>query len=80
MILKLTKGDNKMARELKGMANHVFSEKEITSLEVHILTPPNEKPFITIGAGEESIIINSKEQWKQLNAIVLNTLEEIEEE
>lgn len=62
----------KMERELTGKANHVFSEDEITSLDVHSLTPDDGRssPFISIGDDNNSVLIHSIEQWEQLNALV----------
>lgn len=75
-----------MSRELIGKANHVFNQDEIVNIDVHLLElevrPDEEKFVITIGDsdGRESIIINSMEQWEQLNALVRKAFDGLSED
>jgi len=64
-----------MPRELIGKANHIHSEDEIASLDVYTIEPDVEdhgiEPFVTVdNEYDSSIVINSLEQWEQLNALV----------
>lgn len=70
-----------MSRELTGQANHVFSEDEITSINVHTLDPEDKrmKPFVSIGNDSGSVVIHSLEQWEQLNALVRKAFDGLSE-
>ena len=70
-----------MSRELTGQSNHVFSEDEITSIDVHTIEPDDERmePFVAIGTDNESIVIHSLEQWEQLNALVRRAFDGLSE-
>lgn len=64
-----------MPKGLNGKANHVHEDGSMSTLDICTVEPEkNERlgAFITIGDsdGNESIIINSIEQWKQVDAIV----------
>lgn len=63
-----------MAKELIGKANHVYSRDEISSIDVNILETGEgeqlDEYIITIRNDQDSIIINSIEQWNQLDALV----------
>ena len=60
-----------MSRELIGKANHVYPDRSVSTLEVHTIETERDI-FITIGDADdqESIIINSQEQWQQLDALI----------
>lgn len=65
-----------MGRELAGKANHVHIDDDMSSLDVHVVTVDDGSIFLSIGEEcRDSIIINSLEQWKQLNAIVLKAID-----
>lgn len=68
-----------MAIKQVGQANHVFKDKDISVLHIDIITPAGDAPFITIGndAGE-SVIISSREQWAQVDALVLKAFDNLE--
>lgn len=70
-----------MERTRIGSANHIYSENDITSVDVHTLTPKGndrETSFITIGDENNSIIINSREQWEQVKAFMNKAFDGIE--
>jgi len=71
-----------MDRRKIGQANHIYSDNDIASIDIHVLTPKEddrETSFVTIGDENSSIIINSREQWKQVNAFMLKAFDDIEE-
>lgn len=70
-----------MNRERIGSANHIYSDKDITSIDIHTLTPKKndrETSFITISDENNSIIINSREQWEQVKAFMNKAFDGIE--
>ena len=72
-----------MSRDMIGHANHVYDDLSVNTLTVHVIHTGNKDPdFVAIresGEDGESIIINSREQWKQLDAFVRLAFEELED-
>jgi hypothetical protein len=64
-------------KDLLGMANHVYGDDTISTIKVERFM--FQGAFnIALANGEDTIIINSKEQWRQLKAIVENSIDEFE--
>jgi hypothetical protein len=69
--------------KLIGKANHVYEDNSLSVLDVSTVALESDSglsSFVTIaneGRGN-NIIINSLEQWKQLNALVLKGFSDLE--
>lgn len=73
-----------MSRKIIGQANHVYSENDVTTLKICTIIPDEDgqkrdNSFVTIGDSfdNESIIINSIEQWEQVNAFVRKAFDDL---
>ena len=82
-LRKRRKNQMKMPKISIGHANHVHDSKDISSIEISIIQPPRAQrlsSFVTLGSdtGEDSIIINSLEQWKQIDAFVLKAFDQLD--
>ena len=71
-----------MEREQIGQANHVHTDNDVSTLDVSVLVPgenDRDKAFVIIDTKDSNgVIVNSLEQWKQLNAFVLRAFNELE--
>lgn len=67
--------------ELIGIANHIYDDKSLNSLKIKLFPKMDkEGGFVTIeDSNGNSVIINSKEQWKQIDALVLKALDNLED-
>ena len=66
-----------------GRANHIYQDGQITSVVIQTIEFEGEglRPAVTISNedGNDSVMINSLEQWRQLNALVLKAFDGLEE-
>lgn len=66
-----------------GKANHIFSDGDITALNIQTITFDNDnlKPAVTISDedGNASVMVNSLEQWEQINTLVRKAFDGLEE-
>ena len=74
-----------MEAEVKtvGVAVHVHSDGSWSELSIKAFLQPSKNdllPFVTIGSLGDSIIVNSREQWKQVQAMVEAAFKEIEDD
>lgn len=69
-------------KNLIGKANHVYDDGSMSVIDVQTIEPDDEKinSWVSISPdmGDSFITINSKEQWKQLKALVDIALDGLE--
>lgn len=69
-----------MPKRTVGQANHVYDDGDISTISINIISGAPCGSFISLNnAYGGSIIISSREQWKQVNAFMLKAFDEIEE-
>ncbi len=66
-----------MERKLTGKANHVWKDGGITTLDIHEEFD-SVTSYITIANAGGFIIVNSIEQWKQIDALVRMAFDNLE--
>lgn len=65
-----------------GIANHIYDDDSYSSINVHAVDPPDERENAFVRLGNEYdnfIVINSLEQWEQLNAMVRKAFDGLSE-
>ena len=66
-----------------GAAVHVHSDGTWSEITVKVLWPDKKlgvNPFVTVGTEQESVVVNGRNQWDQVKAMVEEALTQIEED
>jgi hypothetical protein len=62
-----------------GQANHIHNDNSVSTVIVNVLIDDNPTGFIALNDGEDSILIHSRDQWRQIVAFVEQAFSALED-